>query len=173
MADFPVIEEFEGGEKGTLKLKAHRHQKWLSSRNRIESENGCTGIIIPSNVDILFGRGKPMRQHPGNMSLGLLIEASIAHYTKLRKGEKTAMAQTIVNGMKGRSVRFLKQDDNGLWFQVADDMAREKVSNTFRNVLASKRDAGDDGIHDAHSKRDAEDSKDTTSSNSSRKRAHQ
>jgi hypothetical protein len=93
-------------------------------------------VTVPSRKDILFGRGKPIQEHPGNLRLGLILESFFDRYEALKRSEKTNLAQEVVLKVKSQGGRFLRQAD-GMWEAVDDDTAREKVSHTFRSLRSA------------------------------------
>mmetsp|Transcript_42937 Transcript_42937/g.103908 ORF Transcript_42937/g.103908 Transcript_42937/m.103908 type:complete len:289 (-) Transcript_42937:542-1408(-) len=90
--------------------------------------------IQPTEYDVLFGRGKPFQDHPGNLRLHSIVNVYKPNYTQARRHEKTAIAEDVVKIIKndGKHVgRFLKQVD-GKWEAVTDIDARAKVSHALR-----------------------------------------
>lgn len=90
-------------------------------------------VETPSPGDVLFGRGK-VKEHPGNIRLHQLIEKRRSRYEVAEKWEKTVIAEEIVAIIKECSGRFLRPTVNGEgWLEVDKEIAREKVSHTFRS----------------------------------------
>jgi hypothetical protein len=91
------------------------------------------GPVDPQMNDVLFGRGKPIQERPGNVRFREILELHRPQYDKGEKFEKTAITTNIVRIVKGEGGRFLKQNDNGRgWLEVDDASARMKVSHAFR-----------------------------------------
>lgn len=90
---------------------------------------------LPTDNDVLFGRGR-VKEHPGNIILHHLIGARTDRYEAAEKWEKTVIAEEIVAIIRERSGRFLKQEKGspGKWVSVDIEVAREKVSHTFRSA---------------------------------------
>lgn len=84
---------------------------------------------LPSNTDILLGRGRPIQEHPGNVRLHTIVDELLPRYDKMSKTEKTELANKVVQSLKPGC--FLSQEC-GVWTEVSDDVAREKVSHLFR-----------------------------------------
>jgi hypothetical protein len=94
----------------------------------------------PTPNDILFGRGRAMVDHPGNMRLLLLVEENMPFYDAANKEAKTRLSGTVVQILKkGWSSRFLKKNatTTGAWEEVNDMLARNKVSHAFRTMRQS------------------------------------
>ena len=108
-----------------------------ASANGTIEGNATTGadyILQPQSQDILFGRGKPFQERPGNVWFRNLLESYRDRYEAAGKAEKTKLATEIVLVVKAhKDARFLKQSDKGnYWIEVDDKVAREKVSHSFR-----------------------------------------
>ena len=88
-------------------------------------------IIVPAHADVLLGRGRPFQLHLGNMRLSQSVTSLLPVYESHTKHEKTAMTKKIVEEIKRGGGRFLKQND-GVWEEVSDQVALNKISHTFR-----------------------------------------
>ena len=94
-------------------------------------------IVQPQEYDILYGRGKMRRKHPGNKRMKLLVDLHRDAYIKSNRIAKTNMSKDIVKIIKSsgdKSGRFLRFDKkiNG-WVEVSDEIAREKISHALRD----------------------------------------
>ena len=145
VSDFPMTDDLTG-------IKRSKHQKWITTRRNLElkrkqrkmdpgKDSSVTegATLLPSHLDILFGRGKPVQEHPGNLALNVLVEEMAPAYAKCKgKIQKMDLTQRIVLDIKAKGGRFIKQMDNnsgaGIWIEVDDETARSKVSHTFRNI---------------------------------------
>jgi hypothetical protein len=119
-------------------LKLDNHREWLRMRWVVEGELDETkpSIITPSRHDILFGRGRPIRDNPGNLGLLFLVEQKRSVYEATDRQEKTRISLEIVRTLKAKRSRFLKKNASGIWKEVDEEMAREKVSHAFRTMRA-------------------------------------
>jgi hypothetical protein len=88
--------------------------------------------LSPASSDVLFGRGKMVKDHPGNIYLRRLAEERMSRYERASKWEKTVIASEIIAIIQERHGRFLKME-HGSWGQVDGEAAREKVSHAFRS----------------------------------------
>lgn len=132
---------------GSLRLENHhdfiRRMRKEDDESKISSSNGnvvVRRIIVPSQFDVLLGRGKPLQKYSGNINYHYVIGGYHDHYEEASKQEKTELAMTIVNKIHSRGGRFLKQDDGG-WLEIPNEAARSKVSHTFRNHRIAARTA--------------------------------
>jgi hypothetical protein len=133
--DFPVADD--------LSLKLEMHWKWISQRRKLEALRASspnpnqTYVVMPTHLDVLFGRGKPIQEHPGNLRLCLLVEGMSQSHSQASKMHKTQMTRDIVKDILSLGGRFLKQEEE-IWVQVADTTARSKVSHMFRNIKPAR-----------------------------------
>ena len=100
-------------------LKRKHHFQWIKMRKQQElktrDRNGLPlsscppRILVPSHADVLFGRGKPFREHMGNLRLQNLLDDNLDRYerlTKLKK-EKLAVIAEMVAAIHAQGGRFL------------------------------------------------------------------
>ncbi|CAB9514988.1 Nitrilase family, member 2 [Seminavis robusta] len=94
----------------------------------------------PSDTDVVIGRGKRARTHGGNQRLRGLIEFMIPEYSAAgsNKDEKSYIIKEIVTQIRksspdGGFVKFDKSKNR--WYEVGDFLAREKISQTFRDAM--------------------------------------
>jgi len=96
----------------------------------------------PSKVDTIFGRGKKIYNHVGNERLRSIVKSHMGEYILAMDNKRsksnilTSIIQRVRNTDKGR---FVKQDisTSGRWFDVGDFVAKEKISQMFRDYCAN------------------------------------
>ncbi|KAL3765942.1 hypothetical protein ACHAWO_005891 [Cyclotella atomus] len=102
---------------------------------------GSSGSIIPSDgsmptdADVLFGRGGRTNHHPGNVRLRTIVDHYKYGYEAARKTDKPRYAKAIVQALREHSTpsRFLRMNEaTNQWEDVGDRRAAEKVSQTLR-----------------------------------------
>lgn len=97
----------------------------------------------PGNYDVICGRGKIPMNHIGNKRFKVVIDNYYERYAKAStKFEKTLVVSEIVDTIRENSgaggfVKFCEVG-GGYWYEVGDQMAREKVSQALRNQLADQ-----------------------------------
>lgn len=119
------------------KIKTKNHLDYLAMRKCAYDYRASTnGMIqttsLPTNFDVLLGKGKPIQESAGNLKLAAMIDDYVAQYHSSSKQEKTALAATVVHKVKLSSGKFLSKE-SGVWIEVSDDVARDKVSHMFRH----------------------------------------
>jgi hypothetical protein len=94
--------------------------------------------FLPSEYSVICGRGKTSYNHPGNRRFRVLFNMFIEDYSKAiktgRKMVKSAIVSTVVAMVREAGGGFCKLE-KGVWFEVGDYCAREKVSALFRDML--------------------------------------
>lgn len=110
------------------------HLKWLSRQQRLENEEGhIPRVLIPSNKDVLKGRGRGVQNHIGNLRFRHLVAERQKEYDANDMfGAKGIVASNVMEAIESEGGRFLKDDGVG-WVQLNDTDAREKISMTFRS----------------------------------------
>jgi hypothetical protein len=123
------------------------HTKWVEERKRMEEQEPVVSHSIeqvagmPNPLDVLFGRGKFIQEHTGNQIFRQMIEDHREVYDAAMKVEKTNIAKEIVQSILDSGARFLKPSGDG-WIEVTVEVAREKVSHSFRNRRVSSTTFG-------------------------------
>ena len=89
----------------------------------------------PSKYSVICGRGKSSYNHNGNYRLRSLASTFVANYlTAGRKLARSAIISDIVALIRQEGGCFCKFEE-GSWFEVGDECAREKVGSFFRDKL--------------------------------------
>ena len=78
----------------------------------VAAEGGgkTTTILAIRKSDVLFGRGKNSREHPGTMRCAILVENHLHEYNTASKVEKTFLSIKLVDMVHNSGGRFLKKD---------------------------------------------------------------
>ena len=106
------------------------------------------GIECPEQWDILFGRGWPKMNHPGNAIFRSTIESRLDEYNMAEsKGDKTMIAWSIVCELRDSGARFLREDTSGCWMEVSNEVARQKVSIGFRDIRKARQKSSSNSDH--------------------------
>lgn len=136
-------------------IQSEFFKKHLEERKKLEearkAEIGDT-IMFPLKNDVLLGRGRPYQDFPGNVKMADIIDTYRGEYQAGKKLEKTALSAKVVkivqDDLGGRFLRKKEDDASGIWVQVTDYAAREKVSHGFRTKPrkgnATKQDVSPD-----------------------------
>eukprot|EP00560_Eucampia_antarctica_P007420 CAMPEP_0197822880 /NCGR_PEP_ID=MMETSP1437-20131217/178_1 /TAXON_ID=49252 ORGANISM="Eucampia antarctica, Strain CCMP1452" /NCGR_SAMPLE_ID=MMETSP1437 /ASSEMBLY_ACC=CAM_ASM_001096 /LENGTH=431 /DNA_ID=CAMNT_0043421739 /DNA_START=150 /DNA_END=1445 /DNA_ORIENTATION=- len=118
---------------------AHTNQNKYQEKNK-KIREGKMGINVLLDVDVLCGRGSGTNAHPGNKYFRNKINMYRRAYLKTRKNDKPTISRFIVQSIHERNGRFLKKDEkSGLYFEIGDDIAREKTSQALRQRASQFR----------------------------------
>ncbi|KAL7484469.1 hypothetical protein ACHAW6_010109 [Cyclotella cf. meneghiniana] len=94
-----------------------------------------TPILEPTPNDCLVGRGGGTNHHMGNKKYRALVNRYKPEYHAANRSVKPMIAMRIVREWREQDPpgRFLKQDeDTKLWYEVGDEKARGKTSQSLR-----------------------------------------
>jgi hypothetical protein len=93
-------------------------------------------IVIPTDKDILCGRGRAFFHHEGNKIFREIVGNMIGTYLKAeRKSEKSKIVTIIADEVMKTGARFLKRKAKGNdWYEGCINLAREKVG-IFRTIM--------------------------------------
>ncbi len=106
---------------------------WRSNPSPVHSLNSVNSPMVIQSNDVLFGRGKTVVEHPGNIRFRTIVGMQMDEYEAASRLEKTCITEKIVQAIKESDGRFLKRDDGGEWEEVDLETARKKVGHAFRN----------------------------------------
>jgi len=126
------------------RLNVRNHSNFLQSRRiwEKEAEAGSTDpwIEIPTNRDVLLGRGKPIQSHLGNVRLNVMVDERVEEYVACGKDltTKRRIVSDIIKGVQASSGRFLSRS-TGVWKPITYEATVEKVSHLFRNRKLAHR----------------------------------
>jgi hypothetical protein len=95
-------------------------------------------LASPSKFDVICARGSSAAKHVGNLRFREIIRQSLPRYNAAKtKMEKSLIVTSIVDAVRDSSPNggFIKQDRNGMWYDVGDAIAREKVGQNMRDQV--------------------------------------
>lgn len=90
----------------------------------LESVTSSSFVIQPN--DVLFGRGKTVVEHPGNLRFRKIVGMQMEQYEAASRLEKTCITEKIVQTIQESDGRFLKRDVGGDWEEVDQETADRK-----------------------------------------------
>lgn len=93
-------------------------------------------LWLPSLNDVLFGRGKRVQNHIGNMQLRSILEKYQERYDATRKKLKPQIAAEVIAVIQKGGGRFLQKEKFG-WREVSQEVALRKVLHTFRSLRSA------------------------------------
>jgi hypothetical protein len=102
-------------------------------------------VLRPTHSDVIFGKGKPFQMHSGNRRMHRIASMHKTDYMA-SKHDKILIADMVLQRIKNggsEPVRFLKRIDGGLWAEVGDDEARQKVRHALRSTRTKNPERAD------------------------------
>lgn len=99
-------------------------------------------ICVPTDDDVLFGKGGGINKHPGNKTFRQkILDYRLVYgpvYDKSDKKTKTAISLSILKEITREGARFLEKGEDGKWRRVMnEDAARKKISQALRENRAT------------------------------------
>mmetsp|Transcript_14540 Transcript_14540/g.35162 ORF Transcript_14540/g.35162 Transcript_14540/m.35162 type:complete len:199 (-) Transcript_14540:60-656(-) len=94
----------------------------------------------PGDWDVICARGKEAKNHTGNQRFRQKIGESTQEYASATSRlYKSLVVTSVVNWVRDASPNggFVKEID-GMWYEVGDHLAREKVGQSLREQLHSQ-----------------------------------
>jgi hypothetical protein len=91
--------------------------------------------FIPTESTVICGRGKACTTSIGNRRLKSIVNSFLKPYSVAKnKLERSAIVSSIVGAIKRGGGNFVKCED-GIWWEVDDAFAREKIGCMLRDYL--------------------------------------
>mmetsp|Transcript_6830 Transcript_6830/g.14246 ORF Transcript_6830/g.14246 Transcript_6830/m.14246 type:complete len:309 (-) Transcript_6830:190-1116(-) len=89
-------------------------------------------ICVPTENDVLFGRGGFINSHPGNVSYRKKVLQFRPVYERSTKEGKFDISRELLEAVTSDGARFLQRGEDGEWHRVIGNGARRKVSQALR-----------------------------------------
>lgn len=145
-----------GGQQNIGLMKApKKKQSTAQPRPHIAIPPKGIGPIRDPNVnDVLAGRGGRINAHVGNVQFRDIVAQRKKDYlaTSTKKLEKAHIAADIVYYIRRLDPpgRFLKEDNDGAWWDIGDQKAIKKVGQALREDASEVRDVDDVDGYEEH-----------------------
>lgn len=134
--NFPITTD------GEIETAANK-QFWEKQRRHERMSSKVVRVIVPGRNDVLLGKGIPIQTHIGNIRYRQLVSDCKDTYERSTYTQKKQITEEIVDLVKQSGGRFLKDDGAG-WLEAEDEVARLKVSRSFRGIRASTKKEEED-----------------------------
>ncbi|KAL7480642.1 hypothetical protein ACHAW6_006315, partial [Cyclotella cf. meneghiniana] len=121
---------------GSLKDdKISSQSKTKKRRKRVIDESTA---CVPTEDDVLFGRGGFTNNRPGNIFFRQEALNLRSWYEQSSKEEKYNISNLLLESVKSRGGRFLEKGSDGLWHEVIGNGARRKASQALRERIKGR-----------------------------------
>jgi hypothetical protein len=112
-------------EKKTKKKKKKKRERVIDEGH----------VCIPTDDDVLFGRGGYTNSHPGNIRFRAKALEFRPMYEQSTKEEKYQISQLLLESVMNEGARFLEKGKDDQWHQVIGNGARKKASQALRERI--------------------------------------
>jgi hypothetical protein len=113
------------------------HYSNVDTKNNPPNNTKQINLSSLTPNDVLLGRGGGTNRH--NIHFRLLVSSFQPQYVQSRKKQKTEIAKTILSIVRQNQGRFLKLQENGMYYlEVEDKVAMVKTSQALREGLSGR-----------------------------------
>lgn len=120
-------------------------QRSTDFRSKLSTSKGAKGriYVVPTDDDILRGRGGGVNSNSGKRRLLELIRPLGKVYVTLKRGEKGKLGQEIVDTVHGWGGRFLEMEKDSLgvkrYYEMTQTAAVKLVEQKFRDDPSKRK----------------------------------
>lgn len=90
-------------------------------------------IKEPRSQDVLCGRGRPIREHEGNIRYNKMIQDMRQEYEDAPNGSKLEVVKKLIDTIRADQGRFLHKKGDS-WLELEPDKVIVKTSQAFRDL---------------------------------------
>lgn len=126
----------------TTTTTTRKRKNPISKKNNTTIQRVRDANFRPGEYDVICARGGDAKRHIGNINFRQRVAESAQEYAAASsKLYKSIIVSKIIDWVRQHSPEggFVKQNrDDGLWYDVGDDLARDKVGQTLRELNHSQ-----------------------------------
>jgi len=93
----------------------------------------------PLRHDILLGRGRALQNHFGNIRFRNFLKRYIDDYDLTPRKHKGIILVKVVEDLKSRGIRFLRQMETGEWIETDTADVEKLIGQFFRNLRKKRK----------------------------------
>jgi hypothetical protein len=103
-------------------------------------------IKEPRSQDVLCGRGRPIREHKGNIRYNKMIQDMRQEYEDAPNGRKLEVVKKLIDTIRADHGRFLhKKGEN--WLELEPEKVIVKTSQAFRDLRTDDSNQANANVH--------------------------
>lgn len=100
-----------------------------------------TKTNLPTENDIICGRGRAFVNHPGNVKFSQLIKSNVQRYidetTAVQRGRLVTL---LHNEILDSGARFMKTDrKTNIWYELDKSKSKEKIGHALRDMIKGEK----------------------------------
>jgi len=103
-------------------------------KEKTNETTGAIKIISLQEDDVVFGRGRPLQDHPGNVRFRKYLEKHRNDYENAPHYMKGKTAANFARALIAKGVRFLELTNSFDFVETDFDRAAKRVGNVFREL---------------------------------------
>jgi hypothetical protein len=119
-------------------LKYHKNSSQSKTKKRRKRVIDESTACVPTEDDVLFGRGGFTNNRPGNIFFRQEALRLRPWYEQSSKEEKYEISNILLESVKSRGGRFLEKGSDGFWHEVIGNGARRKASQALRERIKAR-----------------------------------
>eukprot|EP00980_Cylindrotheca_fusiformis_P010359 scaffold2299_cov131-Cylindrotheca_fusiformis.AAC.46 len=124
-----------GDESTKNRISEDRYAALRNHQIRFEDaiDPNAERIYEINKMDVVFGRGRLLQMHPGNIRMREIVEKYKTRYHLMNRKGKRKLAIAVHKKISKGGIRFLKRlDGEEVWVLVDYPIALQKVTHTLR-----------------------------------------
>jgi hypothetical protein len=98
---------------------------------------------VPSEFDVLCGRGAEYFRHSGNVIFRKTVENSVTQYATALSKQRSILVKGVIKQIRSKNseppVKFIRLSQQlNCWYEITDFTIRQKVAQTLREALVQR-----------------------------------
>eukprot|EP00585_Thalassiosira_rotula_P012953 CAMPEP_0196131632 /NCGR_PEP_ID=MMETSP0910-20130528/1548_1 /TAXON_ID=49265 /ORGANISM="Thalassiosira rotula, Strain GSO102" /LENGTH=418 /DNA_ID=CAMNT_0041391115 /DNA_START=148 /DNA_END=1404 /DNA_ORIENTATION=- len=133
---FPITSAVKSDTSPSSSTQCKKKKKKKSRKRELDE----TRVVVPTDGDVLSGRGGFTNSHPGNVRFRQKALEFRQWYEESSKEKKQEIADLLVDFVKNDGHRFLGKGVDGLWHEMIGNGPHYKASQALRERIGGRND---------------------------------
>ncbi|CAJ1956529.1 unnamed protein product [Cylindrotheca closterium] len=113
----------------------HYESSTGTALNQCKDDRKSRQNTVPLRHDVLLGRGKSLQAHLGNVCFREFVKRYSEEYDETPRNYRRLVPMKVIQDLKSRGIRFLRQDEKtGEWVEPDISDIEKTVGQVFRNL---------------------------------------